>query len=216
MGWADKLFVPVCGAPVLAHALMAFQKSPQIGEIVVVAREEQLDRVAELCKSHGIDKASRVMFGGATRLESAISGVYAVSKRAQFIAIHDGARPCVDEAVIARTLAAAVKFGAAAPAVPVSSTLKMVKDWGVVSTVDRDGLHEIQTPQVFQADAIKAALTNAKRKSVNVTDDCSAAELIGMYVRITEGSRNNIKLTTTEDLAFIEAVLANRLLKIEN
>jgi len=207
----DKLFVEIAGKPALAHTLCAFQSTGLVDEIIVVARAEKFEHVGELCRQHGIEKATKVMAGGPTRLESVMSGVLAASKKARIIAIHDGARPCVDSGVIERAISSASQHHAVAPAVPVSSTLKRAENGNVLETVDRDGLFEIQTPQVFTAEVIKAALTNAINKAADVTDDCMAAELIGAKVRITEGSRSNIKLTTSEDIAIAEAILMKRM-----
>ena len=205
MGGEDKLFFEINGAPVLAHTLSKFQDCGYIEEIIVVTREDCFERVGDICKQ--FDKASKIIVGGQSRLASVINGVYEVSKKAKLIAIHDGARPCIDIGIIERTIEAAARHNAAAPAVPVSSTLKRVKRNIVMDTVDRDDLYEIQTPQVFNADLIKAALTNANRKSIDVTDDCKAVEMIGATVHITEGSRRNIKLTTKEDIVLAEATL---------
>ena len=208
MGGEDKLFADICGAPVLAHSLAAFQNCGYINEIVVVTREDKLELVGAICRIYSIGKASKIIVGGPTRQESVLLGVLAVSKKARLIAIHDGARPCADMSVISGAVEAAAKFHAAAPGVPVSSTVKRAKSGIVTGTVDRDGLFEIQTPQVFAAELIKAALTSAVKKGVSVTDDCMAAELIGAPIRITEGSRYNIKITAVEDLAIAKAILA--------
>ena len=210
MDSVDKLFVEICGIPVLAHTLLAFQNCQNISEIVVVSREEALTRVCELCKKCGADKAIRVMIGGATRLDSVYNGVFAVSDEAQLIAIHDGARPCVDADIINTAVMAAAKYHAAAPAVPVTSTVKRVGGGIILDTLDREDLVEIQTPQVFTAELIKAALTKARNESPAVTDDCMAVELLGFPVRITEGSRRNIKITTSEDIAIAEAIMRVR------
>lgn len=210
MGSEDKLFVEICGAPVLAHTLMSFQKAEGVDEIIVVAREDCLERVGGICRAFGIGKAAKIMVGGDTRLDSAISGAFAASGKAKLIAIHDGARPCVSADVIESAIGAAGKRHAAAPGLAVSSTLKRAKDGIIAETVDREGLFEIQTPQVFAAEIIRAALTNARKKGVAVTDDCRAAELIGAPVHMTEGSRSNIKITTREDLVVAEAILRSR------
>jgi 2-C-methyl-D-erythritol 4-phosphate cytidylyltransferase len=206
----DKMFLQIQGAPVLAHTLSAFENCSCISEIIVVAREGMFELVSEICLQHGISKVTKIMFGGKTRLESVSNGVYAVSKKAKLVAVHDGARPCVDGAIIDRTVAAAAKYHAAAAGIPASSTYKRVKGGVITETVDREDLFEIQTPQVFTADLIKAALTNAIDKSLNVTDDCMAAEIIGVPIHITEGSRNNIKLTTNEDIILAEAILRDK------
>ena len=207
MDGEDKLFAEILGVPVLAHTLAAFQICEGIGEIIVVVRKEALERVSRICMEHGITKASSIIVGGQTRLLSVINGVFAVSKKAKLIAIHDGARPCVSQEVIIRTLQAAAKYHAAAPAVPVGFTVKKVRDHSIIETVDRGELFEVQTPQIFDANLIKAALTNAVNKSIEVTDDCMAVEAIGASVHVSEGSRHNIKLTTSEDIVIAEAIL---------
>ena len=203
----DKLFVEIGGAPVLVHTLAAFQGCELINEIVVVTRSENMELVCDICRHYGITKAAKVVSGGPTRSSSVYNGLFAVSEKARFIAVHDGARPCIGRETIMRTIEAASRYNAAAPGVPVSSTIKRAKDRFVEETVDRDGLFEVQTPQVFKAELIKAAMTNALNKSVAVTDDCEAVELIGAAVHITEGSRSNIKITTSDDLAIAEAIL---------
>ena len=208
MAGEDKLFLEVCGAPVLAHTLAVFQQCSFIDEIIVVARYDRLSEVGELCRKYGADKVSKVMAGGETRLDSVLNGVLAVSDKSQLIAIHDGARPCVTVDIVNCAIAAAFRYHAVAPAVQIASTVKRVSNGVVAETIDRENLFEIQTPQVFMADMIKAALTNAKNKSVAITDDCMAAELLGVPVYLTEGSRSNIKITTNDDLALVEAVLA--------
>ncbi|MCL2124387.1 MAG: 2-C-methyl-D-erythritol 4-phosphate cytidylyltransferase [Oscillospiraceae bacterium] len=210
MGGGDKLFAELHGAPVLAYTLMAYQKCALIDEIIVVARADALTDVSALCEKYRITKAVKVIVGGETRLLSVLNGIYAVEEKAELVAIHDGARPCVDSATIIRAIEAAMRHHAAAPAIPVSSTVKRARDGIISETVDREGLYEMQTPQVFDKDLIKAALTNAKNKSVDVTDDCQAVEMLGCPVHITEGTRENIKITTSSDLRVAEAFLAER------
>jgi len=220
MGGDDKLLLDINGKPVLVHALAAFQNSGSINEIIIVSTPDKFEHIGMLCRHYGIDKAIRIMAGGRTRAESVLNGILAVSKGAQVIAIHDGARPCVDDGVIARAISAVSKHHAVAPAVPVSSTLKRAENRTVVETVDRNDLFEIQTPQVFTVDIIKAALQSAVDRSVDITDDCMAVELMGIPVYLSEGSRSNIKVTTSEDIVFAEVILrkhkeeADQVLKI--
>jgi len=210
MDGEDKLFTMVCGAPVLAYSIGAFAKSGLVNEIIVVARFDKLEQAGRLCMDYGGGKATKVITGGATRLDSVLNGVLAVSKKAKLIAVHDGARPCVPDEVVEHAITAAASRQAVAPAVKIVSTLKRAEYRKVLETVDRDKLFEIQTPQVFISELIKAALTNAVNKVAAVTDDCMAVELMGVPVYLTEGSRSNIKLTTTEDLVLIEAILGRR------
>ena len=208
-GGEDKLFFKINDAPVLAHTLSVFQKSVYIDEIILVTHENTLSRTKELCKRYGIKKAKRIISGGPTRVESVSKGVSAVSKNYSLIAIHDGARPCVDEQVIKSVMEQAAVHHAAAPGVRISSTIKRIKNGVIVETIDRNDLVEIQTPQVFAVKIIKAALANAMKHKIDITDDCMAAELIGTDIRVVEGSRNNIKITTREDVIIAEKVLEN-------
>ena len=176
----DKILMPIGGAPVIAHTLKALQTSHRIDEIVIVTKYESIQEIADICNEHGISKASRVIRGGKTRLESALIGVSNVSEKATLIAIHDGARPFVTEKLIDRVVHAAKTHSAAAPAVTASDTVRLLSSKGAVTaTPDRDLVALVQTPQVFLAELIKAALTRAMDKGFRVTDDCSAVEAMG-------------------------------------
>jgi 2-C-methyl-D-erythritol 4-phosphate cytidylyltransferase/2-C-methyl-D-erythritol 2,4-cyclodiphosphate synthase len=203
----DKLFYQINSKPVLAYTIEAFQNCKLVGEIIVVSREESFEPIGEICLKYGFDKVTRVIKGGQSRLESVINGVFAVSQKSRLIAVHDGARPCVDIDTISKTIEAALKHNAAAPAVQIVSTVKRVSDDVISETIDRDALYEIQTPQVFRAELIKAALTKAAKKSATVTDDCMAVEILGAKVHIVEGSRYNLKITDAGDLRMAESIL---------
>ena len=207
---SDKMTLELGGKPVLAHSLLAFERCPDIDEIVVVAREDMIVETAELCREFGIEKAVAVMAGGSSRAESALIGLTAVRSGIAFAAIHDGARPLVTPELISGTVAAATEGLAAVPAVPLRDTVKFVLDSQVRETPDRASLMAVQTPQVFDTDIVKAALTDALDKNLTVTDDCSAVEALGISVRVVEGDDANIKLTTPLDLVLAEAILASR------
>ena len=129
----------------------------------------------------------------------------------ELLAVQDGARPLVTPALIDRTVEAAAKCGAAAPAVPVKDTIKTVaEDGAVTGTPDRSTLRAVQTPQVFEADLLKAALQSALENEVPVTDDCSAVERLGKVVYLIDGNEENLKITTPVDLVIAEAILAER------
>jgi len=209
MGGTDKLFAELCGVPVIVHTLRAFQESDYIDDIIVVTREECVKTLIALCKDHKLNKVSKVVAGGVTRLESVIKGVYACSWKTELIAIHDGARPCVSAKTIEKTILKATKRHAAAPGVPVSSTLKKINRNVILETIDREDVVEIQTPQTFNSDLVKGALIKAKKDHPEITDDCMAVELLGVPVYVTEGSKNNIKITTNEDIAIAEAIIRN-------
>lgn len=207
----DKLLLELCGMPVLARTLIAFQHSSVVDEIVVVTRNDRIEEIADLCHSYGISKTSKVVSGGATRMESALAGVSAVKCSAGLIAIHDGARPLITADLIERTVKAAAEYMAAVPAIKSTDTLKLIDENGfIVATVDRSNTVRVQTPQIFDADLIKGALTKAVTDKLEITDDCSAIERMGFKVKMVEGDVNNIKLTTPEDIRLAETVLTDR------
>jgi 2-C-methyl-D-erythritol 4-phosphate cytidylyltransferase len=206
MQGTNKLLINIGGKPVLAHTLTALNKCREVAEIIVVTRSEDMNTVAQLCGTYKVTKISKIIVGGETRLESVYNGVLQVSPASALIAVHDGARPFVTESIVSNTVEAALKFSAAAPAVPVTSTIKLAKNGMVEKTIEREHLYEVQTPQIFAAEILKGALQNAVDKSLYITDDCMAVEAIGCPVKLTEGSRENIKLTTVADIAYAEAV----------
>ncbi len=203
----DKMFIEIGGMPVIARTLLAFEKSEDVDEIIVVTREDLVEKCAALCIEYGIDKANKFLMGGSDRLHSALAGVTEASDESKLIGIHDGARPFVTGELITEVVRCADKFDAAAPAVPVNDTVKLVIDGVVETTPVRENVFAVQTPQVFLADVIKCALTSAIENEIIVTDDCSAVEEIGMPVHIVRGEVDNIKLTTPRDIELAEVIL---------
>lgn len=211
MGGVNKMLEPLDGVPVLARTLMTLQQAPQIGEIVVATREEDLMTISDLCRTYGITKCTKVIRGGETRAHSVLLAALEVSSDVKLLAVQDGARPLVTLDVIDRVIDAAKRCGAAAPAVPVKDTVKEVRDGGaVVRTVDRSSLRAVQTPQVFDASLLKAALQDAVENRVPITDDCSAVERLGKVVFLVDGDEENLKITTPVDLIMAEAILRAR------
>jgi 2-C-methyl-D-erythritol 4-phosphate cytidylyltransferase len=205
----DKLALSIDGVPVLARTLKALDECDAVGEIIVVTRMEKVQQVAQLCRQYSIMKVTKVLCGGETRTQSALAGVSETDKRAKVICIHDGARPFVTEAVVEKVIQAAKDYRAAAPAIPVKDTVRIVREDGT-ETPDRSLLFATQTPQAFDADLIKASLTAAVRDRKTYTDDCAAAEAMGFSVHLTEGDEDNIKITTPADIPLAEAIAANR------
>ena len=203
----DKLFYELDGVPVIIHTLRRFEEHPEICEIVLPTRADSIGMLKELCERYGITKASKIIEGGATRTESVLCGVRAVSKSCKIVAIHDAARPFVSDRIITETIAAAKKCSAAAPGVPIVDTVKRKNGDKFSETVPRDELTAIQTPQIFDRELILGALSNAIQKNLAITDDCSALEAIGMPIALTEGDPFNRKITTPEDLIFAQAIL---------
>ena len=210
MKGTDKIMAELGGEPLILTTLRAFQNSQDIQQIILVTREDLQEQISLLCVQKRITKVTKICKGGQTRAESVKEGLAHVSKDCDLVAIHDGARPLVTDAVIHDAVRKAAKFGAAAPGVPVKDTIKEVHGGVVDKTLDRASLYAIQTPQVFKADLIKGALTKAMKQGIPLTDDSSAMDVLGVTTYIVEGEEENIKLTKPLDLLLAAAILKDR------
>ena len=210
MGGENKLLLEIDGVPVLARTLSAFQKCAAIRDIVLVCREQDIMPYTELAKAFSIDKLCTVTRGGETRTESVLAGITAAPENAVLVAVHDGARPLVSEAVITEAVTTAAEYGAAAPVVPVKDSIKRIENGVIAADVPRDTLAAVQTPQVFARPLLLRALNEAARQGQAYTDDCAAVEALGQPVYATHGSYENIKITTPVDMLTAEALLAQR------
>ena len=199
------------GMPVLARSIQALAGCDFVQEIVLVTRTEKIGVVGELAREYGRKKVSKIVQGGATRVLSSYAGVMSCSKKARLIAIHDGARPLVTEKLILEACWGAWRHLCAAPAVPVKDTIKYAENGAVQYTPDRSHLFAVQTPQVFRADLIRAALVRAAETPEVFTDDCSVVEAFGAVVHLTEGDERNLKITTPGDILLAEALLEGKL-----
>ncbi len=210
MGGVDKLKAELGGVSVIARTLTAFQNCAAVDEIILVSREDDLDYMASVCRRFGIDKCTAILPGGEERIDSVYAGAMAVPPETTLIAVQDGARPFVTGDIITAAVECAAKHGAAVPAVQVTDTIKRVKDGVVDETIDRAGVYAMQTPQVFDADVLKAAVQNAVDTGMAVTDDCMAVEALGLKPHTVEGSYENIKITTPFDLTTARAIVRER------
>ena len=205
MGGIDKVMAPIGGEPMILRTVRAFQECDAIKEIVIVTREDLIPKITAMTGK--FSKVIAVVVGGKDRAESVSNGLNALSGKVKLAAVQDGARPLISQAVIDRTVRAAHSYGAAAPAIPVKDTIKIVEGGIVTTTPDRNTLKAIQTPQVIDIDLLRGALKKAAQENLPITDDCSAVELLGFKVRIVEGNERNIKVTTPMDLKIAEMLL---------
>ena len=205
MGGIDKVMASIKGEPMILRTVRNFQNCDAISEIVIVTRPDLIQPITNLCKDMG--KVIAVVAGGNSRQESVNLGLNALGDKVKLVAVHDGARPLITWQVIDRVVRAANTYGAAAPAVPVKDTIKVVEGYVVKNTPDRAALRAVQTPQVFDFDMLRGALKKAEADGAQVTDDCSAVERIGLTVKIVEGDERNIKVTTPMDLKIAEMLL---------
>ncbi len=204
----NKVLLPLCGEPVIRHAVRAFCEADEIDGVVVVASADETEQMrAALC---GLEKVCAIAPGGSTRQESVKNGLDALPKEARIALVHDGARPLISRELIARCIRQTEDCGSAVVCTPVTDTVKVEKDGCVVRTLDRSQLRAVQTPQCFFAGELKAAYEAAARDGVSVTDDASVMEHAGHSVHLLESSEVNFKLTTPEDLRRAEDIIGER------
>lgn len=207
----DKLFLELNGRPVVAHTWARFDSAACIDQIVMVVREGMQSAFAEMAQMYHFRKPFRVVVGGAERQDSVWNGLEALPEACEIVAIQDGARPCTSAELIQATVAAARETCAAVAAQAVIDTIKQSSDGVLIEkTVDRSRLYAVQTPQTFQVETIRKALTEVRNRQILVTDDTAACELIGQPVRLVLSSRPNPKLTRKEDIPYLEFLLGQK------
>jgi 2-C-methyl-D-erythritol 4-phosphate cytidylyltransferase / 2-C-methyl-D-erythritol 2,4-cyclodiphosphate synthase len=205
-GDLPKQFRRVGGESMLRRALLSFAGAGNISFVQPVVRSDDLERVRTLI---GDLNVLRPVFGGATRQASVHAGLEALLQRSpDIVLVHDAARPFASASLIARAIEAAKKSGAAIPVIPVADTVKRVDEAGIVeATLDRNSIRLVQTPQAFAFPALLEAHRRAAAQGRNdFTDDAALAEWAGMQVNVFMGEPGNVKLTTPEDFARVEAI----------
>lgn len=211
----NKQFLLLMGEPILVHTIALFQESGHVSEIVIVGAEDDIPVIGELAHRHKFDKVKTICKGGVQRQDSVRAGVQALSPTIQRVVVHDGARPLLTLEEFHRFLEAAENVSAAIMAIPVKDTIKQVLDTGEVSaTLPREHLRAVQTPQVFERSLLEEAHYRASSAEYYGTDDASLLEWMGRPVQVIEGSQENIKVTTPEDLWLAERILAQRLSRL--
>lgn len=195
-----KQFLRLGREPILAATVGHFRRHPDVRAIVVAAPAAHLARTRRLLTRPGRRSALAVVAGGATRQESVWRALAAIPADAEIVVVHDAVRPFIDRGLIDTVVAAAVAGGAAICALPVAETVKRVREGLVEATVDREGLWVVQTPQAFRADLLREAHDKARRDGIAGTDDAMLVERLGHRVRVVRGRRDNLKITTPEDL----------------
>lgn len=209
----NKQFIPLLGQPILAHTLSLFEASEYITEIVIVGAQEDLEAIQELVHEWGFRKVVSITLGGKERQESVSAGVKALSTSIQRVVVHDGARPLLTLETLNRFFTEAEKSSAAIMAIPVKDTIKRVDTQGkVLETPPRESLRAVQTPQVFDRVLLEKAHRKAAAAGYLATDDAGLVEWLGYPVQVFDGSPENIKITTPEDIDFAESILAKRAL----
>ncbi len=206
-----KQFIELDGMPIVARTILEFEKASCIHEIIVVAREDEIDLYSDFPEKYNLKKPIRVIAGGETRQESARFGSDCVSDRCKFICIHDAARCLITAELIDKACHGAYLHGNAALAIKATDTVKIIeKNHFVESTPERRFSYLAQTPQVFTMNAYRAAAYIARDEKIEATDDCMLLEHLEIPVKLIEGSRENIKITEPCDIIYAEAILKSR------
>ena len=207
----NKQFLKLQNKEVIAHTIDKFYNNENIGEIIVVVREDE----AELFKINIIEKYGykniKIAFGGSERQDSVYNGLKMVDENCKIVLIHDGARPFVNNETIDSAIESAKENKCVIVGVPVKDTIKVIdENNNVCDTPDRSTLWSIQTPQVFDYSLIMKAHEKAREDNYYGTDDSMLMEYFGQKVKVVEGSYNNIKITTPEDLKIGEEILRDK------
>lgn len=204
----NKVLLTLNGEPVIVRAVRAFQGL--VDGVILVSRPEDITQIGAAMQQAGLNVT--IVPGGATRQDSVWNGLCAIPADGRYVLIHDGARCLVDKETILRCRESVEKCGTGVAAVPAVDTIKQVDaDEVVAATPDRSTLRSVQTPQGFELALIRRAHEAAREAGFLGTDDASLVERLGHPVRLTMGSRQNIKLTTPEDLKMAEAFLETAL-----
>jgi len=208
----SKQMIMLDNMPVVARTIKAFDECEYIGEIIVVAKEEEFYLYQEFQKLYKFKKLVRLVSGGKTRQESVKNGFAAISKGTRFVAIHDGARCLITPDQIEKVCSAAYKNDCATAATRAIDSVKISngKNQLIDSSADRNHIWLAQTPQVFKAEIYELALKKAAIDRLVVTDDNSLVENLGCNIKLVECGRNNIKITTRDDIPLALAILRSR------
>jgi 2-C-methyl-D-erythritol 4-phosphate cytidylyltransferase len=204
MGGVDKTFAPILGLPLVLHTLDRFEQSPLVHQIVLVLAKDSLDLGKQMVQQRAYTKVTNVCAGGRRRQDSVRFGLEQLTA-CEWVMVHDGARPCLDDAILGRGLEVAAEFGSAVAGVPVKDTIKVVSaDQTVQETPDRSLLWAAQTPQVFR---YRTLLDSHYACTQDFTDDAAMVESMGHKVKMFLGAYENIKVTTADDLIIAETFL---------
>lgn len=208
----NKQFILLTGKPLLAHTLELFQSCKAIDNIILVAGKAEL----RLCKEqiideYGFDKVDKLVEGGLERQQSVYNGIMALEENCSIVVIHDGARPILPGNIIERCIEGANTYGAVSAGIPAKETIKILDDKGFVKyTPERETVWITQTPQAFKPELIRKAHESAILEGAAGTDDAFLVEIMGVKVKMVEGSYENIKVTTPEDIIIAETLMSKR------
>ncbi|MDE0483407.1 MAG: 2-C-methyl-D-erythritol 4-phosphate cytidylyltransferase [Candidatus Poribacteria bacterium] len=204
-----KPYLMLDDKPILSHTIDRFEQNSVIDEIFVIVDQSDFT----VCRENALTpfryrKVRELVAGGETRQASVFNGLRALSDDVDFVVVHDGVRPFIDDKIIFECLEAAAEWGSAVSAVPVKETIKVANEELFVDhTPQREQLWQVQTPQVFRKSLIVEAHKKAIHDRIDAPDDAALVENLGSPIKLVMGSYKNVKLTTPEDLRIAETLL---------
>lgn len=204
----NKVFLSLMNRQMIYYTISAFENNSRIDNIVIVTGKVDIEECSAVVKKYALKKVKCIVEGGATRQKSVMNGL--LKADGDIVLIHDGARALVTDEEINNSIDDCIKYGASAVGVKCKDTLKRASDGFISGTIDREETYLIQTPQTFYRDKILALHKRAEKEGFSATDDCMIAENYGVKIKISEGSYDNIKLTTPEDMIIAEEILRKR------
>jgi len=205
---APKQYLEIAGKPILIHTLSLFDSIERCRRIVVSAVD--MEETIQMLEKHPFNTEIAIVPGGATRQQSVLRALNACDEEDDIVLIHDAVRPCISEDHVLMVCDAVMEHGAAMLALQARDTIKRVEDGYVSATLDRGGIWLAQTPQGAPLHVLKQAFEDAVAAGFSGTDDASLLERIGVRVAVVEGSPENIKITSPEDIAVAEMILNRR------
>ncbi len=208
-GKVKKQFLPLKGKPIIVHTLQRFEYCPDVDEIVLAVPESDIVEIEALLSRYRIHKVSKAIVGGKKRQDSVYNALQRITPRDEdIILVHDAVRPFIEPKNISQAVRACKEFGAAVVAVQPKDTIRRSAGGGFFdATLDRTALWLVQTPQAFKAKLLLKAHEQARLDKFYSTDEAALVERLGVKARIVEGSYDNIKITTREDLELGELIL---------
>lgn len=209
-GRRPKQFLRLGGIPLLVRTLQVLARVGELNGLIVAAPPTDVLLTRRLLERHGIRRLLAVVAGGKERQESVWLALQALPAWPEWLVVHDAVRPFITPPLVRAVLAEAMRHGAATSGLPVTETLKRVRDGIVAATVEREGMWLVQTPQAFRRDLLWEAHEKARRDGFLGTDDAALVERLGVPVRMVPGLSENLKITTREDLARARAFAVRR------
>lgn len=212
----NKQYIQLAGIPMVVRSIQVLADNPRINEIIWIVGADEIELASQLKDEFGLDKVTRIVAGGEERIHSVLNGRRAIAGDADYLLVHDGARPLITGDIIDRAIDQAMVTGSAVVAVPVKDTIKVINPTSkeILETPSRDSLWAAQTPQIVRTDWYDEAMAWLDSQGaidwVTITDDVMLMELIGRTTAVSMGSYENIKVTTKDDVVFAESILRER------